>query len=93
MEPKVFYNLYKDSGVEIPELIYTGCLNQEIIKDIQENNWTEPNCKYPTVKEGVVFKRSTMLKGQRRPSVKVKTVWWLKELHSRYSEEECKRLE
>ena len=45
------------------------------------------------IKEGVVFKRSTMMKGQRRPSVKVKTKWWLDKLHSMYSEEECKKLE
>ena len=47
----------------------------------------------PYVKEGVVFKRSTLLKGQRRPSVKVKTKWWLDKLHSLYTEEECKKLE
>ena len=44
-------------------------------------------------KKGVVFKRSTLLKGQRRPSVKVKTKWWLEKLHSLYTEEECKKLE
>ena len=55
--------------------------------------WTQEGCEFPTVKEGVVFKRSTLLKGQRRPSVKVKTKWWLEKLHSMYSEEECKKLE
>lgn len=26
---------------------------------------TKPNCEYPTVKEGVVCKRSTLMKGQK----------------------------
>lgn len=93
MEPKDYYELFNGSGVELPELIYTGPLTAEIISDIQNNDWTKPDAKYPTVKEGVVFKRSTMMKGQRRPSVKVKTKWWLDKLHSMYSEEECKKLE
>lgn len=93
IEPEEYYNIFKDCGIEIPELIYKGALTAEIITDIQENDWTLPGAKYPTVKEGVVFKRSTLLKGQRRPSVKVKTKWWLEKLHSLYSEEECKLLE
>ena len=93
MEPKDYYELFNGSGVELPELIYTGPLTAEIISDIQNNDWTKPDAKYPTVKEGVVFKRSTMMKGQRRPSVKVKTKWWIDKLHSMYSEEECKKLE
>lgn len=94
MEPGDYYNLFKDSGVEIPELIYRGPLNNEIIECIQSYDWTKLNADvFPMVKEGVVFKRSTMLKGQRRPSVKVKTKWWLDKLHSMYSEEECKKLE
>ena len=93
MEPKEYYNLFKDSGIEIPELIYTGPLNSEIVEKIQNNDWTQPDAEFPTVKEGVVFKRSTLMKGQRRPSVKVKTKWWLEKLHSMYSEEECKKLE
>ena len=93
IEPKVYFELYNNCGIEIPELIYKGELNNEIILDIQNNDWTENNAKFPTVKEGVVFKRSTLLKGQRRPSVKVKTKWWIKKLHEKYSEEECKELE
>jgi hypothetical protein len=93
MEPKEYYRLFKDSGIEIPELIYTGPLNSEIIEKIQNNDWTQPDAAFPNVKEGVVFKRSTLLKGQRRPSVKVKTKWWLEKLHSMYTEEECKMLE
>jgi len=93
IEPDAYYELFKDSEIEIPELIYRGSLNAEIIVDIQNNDWTKEGCKYPAVKEGVVFKRSTLMKGQRRPSVKVKTKWWLDKLHSMYSEEECKKLE
>lgn len=93
MEPKDYYTLFNGCGVELPDLIYTGPLNDDIIKRIQNNNWTQEGCEFPTVKEGVVFKRSTMMKGQKRPSVKVKTKWWLNKLHSMYSEEECKILE
>ena len=93
MEPREYYNLFKDSGIEIPELIYTGPLNSDIVEKIQNNDWTQPDTVFPNVKEGVVFKRSTIMKGQRRPSVKVKTKWWLEKLHSMYSEEECKELE
>ena len=93
IEPEEYYTIFNGCGIEIPELIYKGPLTAEIITDIQENDWTQANAKYPTVKEGVVFKRSTLLKGQRRPSVKVKTKWWLEKLHSIYSEEECKLLE
>ena len=90
---KKYYDLFKMSGVEIPSLIYRGALDSTIINLIQTNDWTQPDCAMPTVKEGVVFKRSTLLKGQRRPSVKVKTKWWLEKLHSMYTEEECKLLE
>lgn len=93
MEPKDYYDLFNNSGVELPELIYTGPLTAEIIEKIQNNDWTSENPEFPNVKEGVVFKRSTMMKGQRRPSVKVKTKWWIDKLHSMYSEEECKILE
>jgi hypothetical protein len=93
MEPEDYYKLFKDSGVELPELVYKGPLNSDIIGKIQNNDWTMKDSVLPTVKEGVVFKRSTMMKGQRRPSVKVKTKWWLNKLHSMYSEEECKKLE
>lgn len=93
MEPKDYYNLFNGSGVELPDLIYTGPFDSEIIEKVQNNDWTSENPEFPTVKEGVVFKRSTMMKGQRRPSVKVKTKWWINKLHSMYSEEECKILE
>jgi hypothetical protein len=66
---------------------------KSILNLIQTNDWTQPDCSMPSVKEGVVFKRSTLLKGQRRPSVKVKTKWWIEKLHSMYTEEECKILE
>lgn len=93
MEPKDYYQIFNDHGVELPELVYTGPLSSEIIERVRENDWTQEGAEFPNVKEGVVFKRSTMMKGQRRPSVKVKTKWWLNKLHSMYTEEECKLLE
>lgn len=93
IEPKEFERIFRKTSIEIPELIYTGPLNTEIIEKIQNNDWTQENCEFPNVKEGVVFKRSTLLKGQRRPSVKVKTNWWLNKLHSDYPENKWKELE
>jgi hypothetical protein len=93
MEPREYFSLFKDSGIEIPELIYVGPLNSGIVEKIQNNDWTQPDAMFHNVKEGVVFKRSTLMKGQRRPSVKAKSKWWLEKLHSMYSEEECKLLE
>lgn len=93
IEPKDYENLFRNTKIEMPDLIYIGLLNSDIVEKIQNNDWTQPDAALPNVKEGVVFKRSTLLKGQRRPSVKVKTKWWLEKLHSLYTEEECKELE
>lgn len=94
IEPKDFYDIFvKDGRIETPELIYKGKLTQDFIDSIVNNDWTKEGCKYPTVKEGVVIRRSTRLKGQRMPMCKAKTVWWLNKLHERFSDEECKRLE
>ena len=93
IEPKDYENLFRNTKIEMPDLIYIGSLNSDIVEKIQNNDWTQPDAVLPNVKEGVVFKRSTLLKGQRRPSVKVKTKWWLEKLHSLYTEEECKKLE
>lgn len=93
IEPKDYENLFRNTKIEMPDLIYIGLLNSDIVEKIQNNDWTQPDAVLPNVKEGVVFKRSTLLKGQRRPSVKVKTKWWLEKLHSLYTEEECKKLE
>lgn len=94
IEPGEYYKIFGNvEGLEIPELIYRGKLNQDFIRDINQNNWTEPNPKYPTVKEGVVCRRSTILKGQRMPKVKIKTNWWITKLHENFAEEECKLLE
>lgn len=66
LEPKMFYKLFENnSKIELPELIYKGKLTREFIKSIINNDWTKPNCEYPTVKEGVVCKRSTLMKGQK----------------------------
>ena len=93
IEPKEYERIFRNTSIEMPDLIYKGPLDAEIISKIQNNDWTQEGCEFPNVKEGVVFKRSTLLKGQRRPSVKVKTKWWLDKLHSMYTEEECKLLE
>lgn len=94
IEPKDFYELFGNNPViEIPELIYKGKLTDEFINEIKNNDWTKDGCKYPTVKEGVVCRRSTILRGQKMPKVKFKTVWWLTELHKKYDEEKCKELE
>ena len=93
MEPKTFWDLFEGSGISLPRLIYRGKLTRDFIRDIQENDWTQENCKYPDLKEGVVVKRSTLMKGQRLPKAKIKTSWWLSELHKKYTEEDCKILE
>lgn len=94
IEPGVFYELFGNKeGLEIPELIYRGKLTAEFIESIQNNDWTQEGCQYPTVKEGVVIRRSTLMKGQRMPMAKAKTKWWINKLHSTYTEEECKLLE
>ena len=94
MEPKDFCDIFGKTAIELPELFYIGTLDNEIIERVKNNDWGEENPSFSKyVKEGIVFKRSTLLPGQRRPSVKVKTKWWLNKLHSMYSEEECKKLE
>lgn len=94
IEPKSFYELfYNKEGLEVPEVIYRGKLTQEFISSIQNNDWNEENCQYPTIKEGVVVKRSTLLKGQRLPKVKIKTKWWINKLHNSFSEDKWKELE
>lgn len=94
IEPKDFYDIFGNNEIiEIPELIYKGKLTNDFIKSINENDWTDENCQYPSVKEGVVCKRSTIMKGQKMPKVKFKTKWWLNELHKKYDEETCKELE
>lgn len=94
IEPKAFYELFGgNDNIEIPELIYKGKLTDTFVESIKNNDWTQDGCVYPTVKEGVVCRRSTLLKGQRMPKVKFKTKWWLTELRKKYTEEECKELE
>ena len=78
IEPKPFYEIFGNNEfIEIPELIYRGKLTESFIDSIKNNDWTEPDCQYPTVKEGVVCRRSTIMKGQRMPKVKFKTKWWM----------------
>lgn len=87
LEQKDFYKLfceYDNNILETPDLIYRGKLTDEFVKSIQNNDWTKLDCQYPNVKEGVVCKRSTLMKGQRLPKVKIKTFWWLEKLTEMY---------
>lgn len=81
----IFYKIFEGySNIEIPELIYRGKLTKDFINSIINNDWSNPNCQYPNVKEGVVCKRSTLMKGQKLPKVKIKTNWWLNKLKNVY---------
>jgi len=94
IEPKDFYKMFNNvEGLEIPALIYRGKLTQEFVDSIKNNDWNADGCEYPQVKEGVVAKRSTLLKGQRLPKVKIKTQWWLDKLHSNFDETLWKDME
>jgi hypothetical protein len=94
IEPKPFYDIFcTNEEIETPELIYKGVLTKEFINSIWENDWTKPNCEYPMVKEGVVCRSSSLLKGQRMPKVKFKTKWWINKLHEKFTDEQCKELE
>lgn len=93
IEPKPYEELFRGCGIEIPELIYKGTLNNDFITSIKNNDWTKEDCQYPNVKEGVVCRRSTLLKGQRMPKVKFKTSWWITKLYEKYDSETAKKLE
>lgn len=84
LEPLDFIDFTNNSNIESAEVIFIGKLNKEFIQSIQENVWFDENAKYPTVKEGVVCKRSHRKKGQRLPKVKIKTFWWLNEIKKYY---------
>ena len=50
IEPKDFYDIFGNNEIiEIPELIYKGKLTNDFIKSINENDWTDENCQYPSV--------------------------------------------
>lgn len=94
IEPETFYNIFSDiPGLEIPGVIYKGVLDQGFIESIQKNDPTSPNPQYPTVKEGVVCRGTRTLRGQRMPKVKIKTDWWISELHKRFKPEQWEELE
>ena len=94
IEPKTFVELFGNNPlIELPEVIYRGKLTKDLVDDIWNNKVGEPDAKYPSVKEGVVCKRSTQLKGQRLPKVKFKTEWWINKLHSTYDEKQWASLE
>lgn len=94
IEPKPYYDLFcLDERIDTPELIFKGTLTNTFVNEIWNNNWTYPDALYPSVKEGVVCRLSSTLKGQRMPKVKFKTKWWIDKLHELYTDEECKQLE
>ena len=94
IEPKEFLKIfYSVETLDFPELIYKGKLTNDFVNSIESNDWTQPNALYPNVKEGVVITRSTRLPGQTLPKCKVKTKWWLNELHKKYTEDMWKELE
>ena len=94
IEPNTFVDLFcKDDRVLTPEVIYIGKLDMDFVNSIVKNDWTKEGCQYPNIKEGVVIKRSTLMKGQRLPMCKVKTIWWLEQLHSRFPKEMWDKLE
>lgn len=93
IEPEPYYNLFvMNTKIETPESIYHGPLTQEFIDSIR-NNWDTETPNYPCVKEGVVCRRTTLMKGQRMPKVKIKTKRWIEELHKRYTEDKWDELE
>ena len=86
IEPIDFVAFTNNSSIESAEVIYIGKLNQSFIEKIQNNEWMQKECEFPSVKEGVVCKRSHQKKGQRLPKVKIKTNWWLNEVKKNYPE-------
>ena len=93
IEPNTFIEVFYGKGVEVPEVIFKGKLDMNFVNSIVNNDWTNDDCQHPRVKEGVVIKRTTLLKGQRLPMCKVKTRWWLDKLHNSFSEEMWELLE
>ena len=102
IDPKSFYEIFSlNPDIETPKLIYKGKLDQDFIDYIYnypvEEHLANPgiNEKEPCDKliEGVVARRSTPLKGQRMPKVKIKTKWWLDKIHTKFSEDKWKELE
>jgi len=94
IEPKTFIELfYNNPHIETPTVVFEGRLNMDFINSIVNNDWTKEDCQYPNIKEGVVIKRSTLMKGQRLPMCKVKTIWWLNKLHNEYPQDRWEELE
>lgn len=94
IEPKPFYEIFcKDERIETPELIFKGVLTKTFVDEIWNNDWTQEGCQWPQIKEGVVCRSTSLLKGQRMPKVKFKTKWWIDKVHANYPEDQWKDLE
>lgn len=93
IEPDPFIELFGNNDkIETPFTVYHGPLDQNFIRSVKEClDYDEP--LFPGVKEGVVCRRTTQLKGQRMPKVKIKTNWWINELHKRYTPDKWDELE
>lgn len=86
IEPKKFCEFTEGMTIPVAELIYKGKLTKDFIHSIENNDWTAPNPEFPTVKEGVVCKKTTR-DGTWLKKTKVKTFWWLNKLKERYPDE------
>ena len=94
IEPKPFYEIFcQDDRIETPELIFKGVLTKSFVDEIWNNDWTKEDCKWPQIKEGIVCRMSSLMKGQRMPKVKFKTKWWIDKVHEKYPEDMWKDLE
>lgn len=94
IEPKIFDELFcQNPNINTPQIIMIGKLNMDFVNDIVNNDWTSTNPLFPNVKEGVVVKRTTLLKGQRLPMCKIKTNWWINKLHNDFEQELWDKLE
>lgn len=83
---------YSNPEILKPELIYRGPLTKDFAESIRRNDWTKEGCQYPSVKEGVVCRRTTIMKGQRLPKTKIKTQWWLNKVYEMYPKEVADKL-
>ena len=85
VDPNSFLDIFENhSIIKIPKVIYEGDLTISFINSIRDNNYTENNCLYPDVKEGVVCKGIERLKNNQILMTKVKTKLWLNKLKGLY---------
>lgn len=87
LEPKNFISIFdNNNSIKIPEILYRGVLTKEIINQIQQTLEVKEE-SFSDFREGVVFYRTTLKKGQQLPRIKVKTAWWINKLKNKYPEQ------